>query len=176
MMDRSATEDRCVSVCSQLEAITLEITWKLRFPLSCAVLLAALTLTFAQAQQVSFAGVLTTVPATGLHCPRGVAVDTQGDVFIANSNDSQIIEVPAGGGAEFTVGTGFNGPNGVTVTKTGDLFIGDSRNNRVVEVPANGDPQFDVGSGLKYPEAYATRFPRTAAGEQDKLGGLITPR
>ena len=26
------------------------------------------------------------------------------------------------------------------------------------------------------PEAYSTRFPRTAAGEQDKLGGLITPR
>ena len=35
---------------------------------------------------------------------------------------------------------------------------------------------YNTGSGLKYPEAYATRFPRTAAGEQDKLGGLITPR
>ncbi len=35
---------------------------------------------------------------------------------------------------------------------------------------------FNTGSGLKYPELYATRFPRTAASEQDKLGGLITPR
>ena len=35
---------------------------------------------------------------------------------------------------------------------------------------------YNTGSGLKYPEAYATRFPRTASGEQDKLGGLITPR
>jgi threonine synthase len=35
---------------------------------------------------------------------------------------------------------------------------------------------FNTGSGLKYLEAYATRFPRRAAGEQDKLGGLITPR
>jgi len=35
---------------------------------------------------------------------------------------------------------------------------------------------YNTGSGLKYNEAYATRFPRTAAGEQDKLGGLITPR
>jgi threonine synthase len=35
---------------------------------------------------------------------------------------------------------------------------------------------YNTGSGLKYPEAYATRFPRTAATEQDKLGGLITPR
>jgi len=35
---------------------------------------------------------------------------------------------------------------------------------------------YNTGSGLKYPEAYSTRFPRTEAGEQDKLGGLITPR
>src|ERR1700681_1202916 len=35
---------------------------------------------------------------------------------------------------------------------------------------------YNTGAGLKYLEAYATRFPRPAAGEQDKLGGLITPR
>jgi threonine synthase len=35
---------------------------------------------------------------------------------------------------------------------------------------------YNTGSGVKYPEAYSTRFPRTASGEQDKLGGLITPR
>jgi threonine synthase len=34
----------------------------------------------------------------------------------------------------------------------------------------------NTASGLKCLELYATRFPRTAAGEQDKLGGLITPR
>jgi len=35
---------------------------------------------------------------------------------------------------------------------------------------------YNTGAGLKYLEAYATRFPRASAGEQDKLGGLITPR
>jgi threonine synthase len=44
---------------------------------------------------------------------------------------------------------------------------------------------YNTGSGLKYPEVYATRFPRAGVpagagaappGEQDKLGGLITPR
>jgi threonine synthase len=35
---------------------------------------------------------------------------------------------------------------------------------------------YNTGSGLKYLEAYSTRFPRTAAGETGKLGGLITPR
>lgn len=35
---------------------------------------------------------------------------------------------------------------------------------------------FNTGSGLKYLDAFSARFPRHAATEQDKLGGLITPR
>jgi threonine synthase len=35
---------------------------------------------------------------------------------------------------------------------------------------------YNTGAGLKYLEAYSTRFPRHAESEQDKLGGLITPR
>jgi threonine synthase len=42
--------------------------------------------------------------------------------------------------------------------------------------PADRVVLYNTGTGLKYAEAYATRFPRTASGEQDKLGGLITPR
>lgn len=35
---------------------------------------------------------------------------------------------------------------------------------------------FNTGSGLKYLEAYSVRMPRITSSEQDKLGGLITPR
>jgi len=35
---------------------------------------------------------------------------------------------------------------------------------------------YNTGSGLKYLEAYSTRFRRQGVSEQDKLGGLITPR
>jgi threonine synthase len=35
---------------------------------------------------------------------------------------------------------------------------------------------YNTGAGLKYLEAFSVRFPRNAASEQDKLGGLITPR
>jgi threonine synthase len=35
---------------------------------------------------------------------------------------------------------------------------------------------YNTGSGLKYLEAYSVRTPRLAASEQDKLGGIITPR
>jgi threonine synthase len=42
--------------------------------------------------------------------------------------------------------------------------------------PADRIVLYNTGSGLKYPEAWSTRFPRITASEQDKLGGLITPR
>ncbi len=35
---------------------------------------------------------------------------------------------------------------------------------------------YNTGAGLKYLEAFSVRFPRSASLEQDKLGGLITPR
>jgi threonine synthase len=35
---------------------------------------------------------------------------------------------------------------------------------------------YNTGSGLKYLEAYSARFSRQHVSEQDKLGGLITPR
>lgn len=35
---------------------------------------------------------------------------------------------------------------------------------------------YNTGTGLKYLEAFSTRFPRSLQSEQDKLGGLITPR
>src|SRR5580693_7705155 len=35
---------------------------------------------------------------------------------------------------------------------------------------------YNTGAGLKYLETFSTRFPRATTSEQDKLGGLITPR
>jgi threonine synthase len=35
---------------------------------------------------------------------------------------------------------------------------------------------YNTGAGLKYLEAYSTRFPRLRDRQQDRLGGLITPR
>jgi len=35
---------------------------------------------------------------------------------------------------------------------------------------------YNTGAGLKYLQAFATRFPVASSSEQDKLGGLITPR
>jgi YVTN family beta-propeller protein len=96
----------------------------------------------------------------GLSSPGGVAVDVAGDVFIADSGNNRVVEVPAGGGAQFTVGSGLNDPTGVAVDGAGDVFIADSSNNRVVEVPYLGNgtygTQTDVPRlGLHGPQGVA---------------------
>jgi threonine synthase len=42
--------------------------------------------------------------------------------------------------------------------------------------PTDRTVLFNTGSGLKCAEAWSPRFPHSTASEQDKLGGLITPR
>ncbi len=113
----------------------------------------------AYSQSVSFAGAQTTVPASGLSYPRGVAVDGAGDVFIADTGNSRVVEVPAGGGPQTTVGSGLDHPEGVAVDGAGDVFIaapGEPLSfGQVVEVPAGGGAQTTVASGLYYPCAVA---------------------
>lgn len=84
--------------------------------------------------------------------PSAVAVDGQGDVFIAEATAQRVQEVRAGSRTVVTVaGTGtagFNGdgpnatareldePTGVAVNTAGDVFIADTANCRVRVVPA----------------------------------------
>src|ERR1017187_916820 len=119
---------------------------------ACISLLGAFPVS-AHAQSVTFAGVQTTVPASGLSSPYSVAVDGAGNVFIADTLNNRVVEVPAGGGAQTTVPTnGLYHPFGVAVDGAGDVFVADTGNSRVVEVPASGGAQITVpASGLSYP-------------------------
>jgi len=111
------------------------------------------------AQSVSYTGFETTVLGNGLNAPSGVAVDGAGDVFIADSGNNQVVEIPAGctsADCQTTVGFGLKSPGAVVVDGAGDVFIADSGNNQVVEIPAgctSSSCQTTVGFGLKSPEA-----------------------
>jgi hypothetical protein len=90
--------------------------------------------------------------------PSAVAVDSDGDVFIAEATAQRVQEVRAGSRTAVTVaGTGsagFNGdglaatasdldqPTGVAVNGRGDLFIADTANCRVRVLPAAGTTVF----------------------------------
>ncbi len=121
----------------------------------------------AYAQSVSFAGVQTQLPLTvagkALNFPYGVAVDAKGDVFIADSDNNRVVEIPAGcttSSCQIALPVSVNGlklnhPQGVAVDGSGDVFIADTYNNRVVGIQAGTGNQAAFGSALKNPESVA---------------------
>ncbi len=98
-----------------------------------------------------------TLPIAGLSSPNSAALDSAGDVYVANDGDSDVVELLAGGSQRTLPFTGLNLPRGVAVDSTGDVFVVDADNNDVVELPANGaggyGPQITLPfTGLDEPE------------------------
>ncbi len=101
------------------------------------------------------------VNGIALNAPFGVVTDGKGDLFIADSNNGRVVELPAGGGAPIVIdpivnGVGLMTPGGIAVDGAGDLFIADLDGDDVIEVPAGGGPAVAInptvnGIGLRYP-------------------------
>jgi hypothetical protein len=98
------------------------------------------------------AGLPTPGPATSseLNYPYGVAVDGAGNVYIADSGNSEVEKVTPGGTLSVIAGTGTGGsptpgpatssdladPSGVAASEYGNVYIADTGNNKVEEVAA----------------------------------------
>jgi predicted outer membrane repeat protein len=92
-------------------------------------------------------GQVATIAITGLNAPSGVAVDPDGNLYIANTGANTIIKIAAGSGAQTTLagsagsagtidGTGasarFNLPTGLAVSPDGaTLYVADTCNNTI---------------------------------------------
>jgi uncharacterized protein (TIGR03437 family) len=129
-------------------------------------------------RKVSTNGIVTTVagnngccgfsgdggPATraSLVGPIGVAVDGEGNLFIADSNNNRVRKVSTDGIIATVAGNGTSGfsgdggpainaqmagSNGVAVDGEGNLFIADHNNNRVRKVSTNGIIATVAGNG-----------------------------
>lgn len=97
----------------------------------------------------------------GLSQPGGVAFDSAGDLFIADTNDNEILEVNVTGVLSVVAGTGQQGfagdggaatsaqldsPLGVAVDSNNNIYIADTHNNRIREV-VNGAMNTIAGTG-----------------------------
>ncbi len=98
--------------------------------------------------------------AAALSQPAAVAIDAQGDIYIADTNNNRIREITgatintvAGNGVQSFSGDGgaatsaaLDMPAGVAVDASGNLYIADTQNNRVREV-SGGTIATIAGSG-----------------------------
>jgi hypothetical protein len=90
------------------------------------------------------------VSASSLYFPHGMALDSPGDLYVADRDNNRVLYFPAGsttatkvwGQASFTT-AGFGTtaatldyPLGVALDASGDLYVADARNNRVLYFPA----------------------------------------
>lgn len=73
---------------------------------------------------------------TGFTMPTGVAVDSHGNVFVADRQNSAVKEILASNGSTVTVGSGFSIPFSVAVDQHGDVFVADTFNNAIKEIVA----------------------------------------
>ncbi len=91
----------------------------------------------------------------GLLFPSGVATDSAGDVFIADTYHNRILEFSTAGVlSTVAVGANLLYPSAVAVDSSGDIFIADTWHNRVLEVSASGVTT-TVASGLLLPGGLA---------------------
>jgi serine/threonine protein kinase, bacterial len=104
------------------------------------------------------------LPFPGVREPYGVAVDTAGNVFIADANNTaggdpadantnRVLKLPAGAATAFPLPlNGLKNPSGVAVDTTGTVYIADANNNRVLKLPAGSTTPTELPfTGLNNP-------------------------
>ena len=91
-----------------------------------------------------FNGVAAVLPtgSVTINLPSDIAVDTAGNVYVADTGNSQIVKInPQGSASVLTIsglGTALSFPAGITVDGSGTLYVADSGNNRIVTVTVAG--------------------------------------
>ncbi|HEY1738698.1 MAG TPA: fibronectin type III domain-containing protein [Acidimicrobiia bacterium] len=91
--------------------------------------------------------------------PNNLAVDSSGNIYIADTNNNRIRKVtPAGvvttlagnGTAGYVNGSGssaeFNAPNGIAIDSSGNVYVGDTNNNDIRKVTSSGTTSLFAGS------------------------------
>jgi sugar lactone lactonase YvrE len=104
----------------------------------------------------------TSVAGSMLNNPAGLTVDSQGNLYIADTGNSRVVFLPPNNGwnaeGAITLGSGFSRPLAVAVTSSGLIYIADSGNGEVYSIgyPAEAVGKTLVATGFSDPSALAT--------------------
>jgi sugar lactone lactonase YvrE len=133
-------------------------------------------------------------PATSarLDQPAGIALDGAGDVFVADTDNCRVEEVPAAAGTHYGVamvahrlytvaGTtctathAIGYPTGVAVDAAGDLFVADATGDRVLELGAGHGSRLHTVAGTGSPGSAGEGGPAGTAHLDDPTGLAVDP-
>ena len=96
---------------------------------------------------------LTTLISQGLNLPYGVALDSSGNLYVADTGDNAIQQSAGATQPPSILGlSGLNAPHGVTVDNQGNVYVADAYNNAIKQWnPATGQLNILVSSNLNFP-------------------------
>src|SRR5215212_7476896 len=103
-------------------------------------------LPLAYSQEISFAPILREhgAPKTRLSSPEGIAVDQEGNVYVADTANNRIQVFSSNGTfvskwGKYGTGDGlFNSPTGIAIDQEGNVYVADTANNRIQVFSSNG--------------------------------------
>jgi uncharacterized protein (TIGR03437 family) len=119
--------------------------------------------------------------------PLGLAVDSDGNLFISDDGIAQVFKVDATGNITTVAGTGaggfsgdggpavnanLSGPGALTVDSSGNLYVADIGNYRVRKISSSGIITTVAGGGKTYPGDGALATNADFCGEIGTLSGL----
>jgi sugar lactone lactonase YvrE len=103
----------------------------------------------------------TSLAGAKLDSPEGIAIDGFGNLYIADSGNKRVVEVPNLGSWDFALaqklGSQMSSPSAVAVDSAGDVLVADSGNGDVYELsaPLSSGVQVTVATGYSNPSGVA---------------------
>jgi sugar lactone lactonase YvrE len=99
--------------------------------------------------------------ATGFSHPWGLALDGDGNMYVAGYGDNSVKEIVAvngsikSGAQVATIANGFDGPSAVAVDGTGNVYVANSNDTGIFEIPSPGSqsPRLQTPTTLNAPES-----------------------
>jgi len=97
-----------------------------------------------------------TLTITGLNNPTGVAVDSVGNIYVANYLANQVLKYNSSGGSPIlTITSGLNLPQGVALDSLGNIYVANVGDNNVIKYNTLGGLIGIIISGLRAPRGIA---------------------
>lgn len=118
--------------------------------------IAGLTFTVVQAGASYLPVTAVTTPiSSGLNNPKGVAVDGQGNLYIADTGNNVIKKASPGAQQAVVLSSAQNNPGAVAVDGQGNVYIADSGNHAIEELSSANQQLTTLISGLSNPSGIA---------------------